>query len=273
MNPLSVKRPIEYPDTDGLPMAENTLQFEWIVTIKENLTALFADRADVFVAGDLLWYPVEGEPKIRQAPDALVAFGRPQEHRGSYRQWQEAGIAPQVVFEVLSPGNRHGEMMRKFKFYEQYGVQEYYVFDPDHIELTGWQREGEFLREIPAMNGWTSPRLGIRFELSEDELRIYRPDGQRFLTFLEVVQRAEQAEQEKSHMQRDMQLALWERDRAEKEKEQERQEKEIERQEKEQALKEKEQERQEKDEARNLLQQQARELEQLRERLKNLSPP
>ena len=68
---------IIYPDCDGEPMADNTLQFEWIVTIKEGLDDLFRDDPNVFVAGDLLWYPVEGDPKTRMAPDALVAFGRP----------------------------------------------------------------------------------------------------------------------------------------------------------------------------------------------------
>ncbi len=57
-----------YPDSDGQPMAENTQQFQWIVVIKENLEILFANRPDVFVAGDLLWYPVEGDNKTRQAP-------------------------------------------------------------------------------------------------------------------------------------------------------------------------------------------------------------
>src|SRR6266542_1981574 len=94
--------PIEYPDSDGLPMADNTLQFEWIVTIKGNLDRLFADDPLVFVAGDLLWYAVEGRPEIRSAPDAMVVFGRPKGYRGSYKQWMEDGIPPQVVFEVLS---------------------------------------------------------------------------------------------------------------------------------------------------------------------------
>lgn len=34
---------IVYPDSDGQPMADNTLQFEWIVTIKENLERVFTD--------------------------------------------------------------------------------------------------------------------------------------------------------------------------------------------------------------------------------------
>ncbi|MFM8305687.1 MAG: Uma2 family endonuclease, partial [Microcystis aeruginosa] len=68
---------IIYADSDGKPMADNTKQFRWIVTIKENLECLFADNDHVFIAGDLLWYPVEGDNKICQAPDAMVVFGRP----------------------------------------------------------------------------------------------------------------------------------------------------------------------------------------------------
>ncbi|MFM7579379.1 MAG: Uma2 family endonuclease, partial [Microcystaceae cyanobacterium] len=112
-HPLATPYPkplIDYPDRDGQAMADNSLQFEWIVVLKENLDLLFSDRPDVFVAGDLLWYPVEGNNKIRRAPDALVVFGRPKGYRGSYKQWAEEGIAPQVVFEVLSPGNRLQEM-------------------------------------------------------------------------------------------------------------------------------------------------------------------
>src|SRR5436853_1679923 len=110
---------IVYPDSYGQPMADNTLQFEWIMTIKGGLDAVFKDDPNVFVAGDLLWYPVEGNNKLRTAPDTLVAFGRPKGYRGSYMQWREGGVAPHVAFEVLSPGNRYEEMVNKFKFYEK----------------------------------------------------------------------------------------------------------------------------------------------------------
>jgi Uma2 family endonuclease len=121
---------VEYPDDDGQPMSENTLQFQWIVTIKEGLEAVFRRSPEVFVAGDLLWYPLQGAPKTRTAPDVMVAFGRPKGYRGSYKPWEEAGIAPQVIFEILSPGNRAGEMIRKFKFYERHEVEELYLYDP-----------------------------------------------------------------------------------------------------------------------------------------------
>ena len=82
---------IVYPDSDGQPMSENTLQFKWIVTIEGGVDALFIDDPNVFVAGDLLWYPVENRPDIRSAPDVMVALGRPKGYRGSYMQWEEGG--------------------------------------------------------------------------------------------------------------------------------------------------------------------------------------
>jgi Uma2 family endonuclease len=194
---------IIYPDRDDQPMSDNTKQFRWIVTIKENLELLFVENPQVFVAGDLLWYPVEGNNKLRLAPDAMVVFDRPKGDRGSYRQWLEGGIAPQVVFEILSPGNRMAEMSRKLDFYEQYGVEEYYIYDPDRIDFTGWIRNDNGLELIQDDRNWISPRLGIRFNLQDDTLIIYRPDDRPFLSFVELDQlrqqateRAEQAEQQ-----------------------------------------------------------------------------
>jgi Uma2 family endonuclease len=197
---------ITYPQSDGQPMADNTKQFRWIVTIQGGLDALFRENPQVFVAGDLLWYPIEGHPEICMAPDALVAFGRPKGDRGSYLQWEEGGIAPQVVFEILSPGNTIAGMTRKFRFYERYGVAEYYLYNPDTGELSGWQRQGGTLEEIEPMAGWVSPRLGIRFEIERGVLQLYRPDGERFATYVELMQQCEQehqrAEQERQRAER-----------------------------------------------------------------------
>jgi Uma2 family endonuclease len=195
---------IIYPDCDGQPMSDNTKQFRWIVTIKENLELLFAEHPDVFIAGDLLWYPVEGNNKIRQAPDAMVVIGRPKGDRGSYRQWVEGGIAPQVVFEILSPGNRLAEMSRKLHFYEQYGVEEYYIYDPDRIDFTGWIRNDDRLMAIEDANNWISPRLGIRFELQPDTLIVYHPNNRPFSSFVELDQRLQQSQQQLEQSQQQL---------------------------------------------------------------------
>ena len=193
---------VHYPDDDGQPMSDNTLQFKWIVLIKEGLETLFRHDPNVFVAGDLLWYPEEGKPKVRQAPDVMVVLGRPKGERGSYKQWEEDGIAPQVVFEVLSPGNRLDEI-RKFRFYEKYGVEEYYIYNPDDGLLIGWRGGDGGLEEITEMNGHVSQRLGVRFEPGEgpNNLRIIGPDGQPFLTHQELMEQAE-AERQRAEAER-----------------------------------------------------------------------
>jgi Uma2 family endonuclease len=198
--PVLVPEEIEYPDSDGQPIADNTLQFEWIVTIEGGLEALFRDQENVFVGGDLLWYPVEGNPSIRVAPDALVVFGRPKGYRGSYRQWREEGIAPHVVFEVLSPNNRLLELVRKYRFYERYGVEEYYVYDPETGELTGWLRQGEELREVEEMRGWVSPRLGVRFDLEGKDLRLTGPDGRPFASYVELTRQRDELAQQRDEL-------------------------------------------------------------------------
>jgi len=224
-------RKIIYPDRDGKRMSDDTRQFEWIVKIKENLERVFHDNPDVFIAGDLLWYPEEGNNKIRTAPDTMVVFGRPKGRRGSYRLWEENHIPPQVVFEILSHKNRHVELEKKFQFYQKYGVEEYYIYDSNRVRLSGWMRTEKILIPIANMNGWTSPLLKIRFELASDDLTIYCPDGTRFVSLFELDQiakasyrraeaehqRAEKAKEERQMAEAEHQRAKTERQRAEAE--------------------------------------------------------
>jgi Uma2 family endonuclease len=158
-----------YPDSDGKPMADNTEQYKWIVLIKENLEILFADVNNIFIAADLLWYPVRSKVITPTAPDVMVVFGRPKGKRRSYRQWREENIPPQVVFEILWASNNDDEMQRKLEFYQQYGVQEYYIYDPESYEIEGWINNNGSLVQLEQINGWISPRLGIKFDTSQGE--------------------------------------------------------------------------------------------------------
>ncbi len=228
---MTVAKEVIYPQSDGQPMADNTKQFNYIVLIKEGLEALFRHDPNIFVAGDFLWYPVEGNNKLRVAPDAMVVFGRPKGDRGSYLQWLEENIPPQVVFEVLSPGNTKAEMRNKKAWYELYGVQEYYVYDPDRLILEGYLRQGEQLEPIASssMRGWVSPRLQVRFEM-EPELNLYGPDGRRFTSYTQTIERAERAELRVRQEEEQRQQAEFEATRERQTAERERQTAERERQ-------------------------------------------
>ncbi|MCS6830282.1 MAG: Uma2 family endonuclease [bacterium] len=221
VHPTSKSR-IVYPESDGKPMADNTKQLEAIVYLYDNLCALFAEREDVFVAADLFWYPVEGHPEIRTAPDVLVVLGRPKGHRPSYKQWEEGNVAPQVVFEVLSPSNRPSDLIEKYLFYRQYGVEEYYLYDPDRGVLDGWIRKEDDLKPVEQMEGWVSPRLGVRFTLDGDALVLYRPDGERFVPYVELRRRMERAEREAEQAQREAEQERLRAEQAQREAEQER---------------------------------------------------
>jgi len=171
-----------FPSSDGNPMADNTEQYNWIVLIKENLESLFFDNDHVFIAGDLLWYPVYSVKAPSAAPDVMVVFGRPKGPRKSYKQWREDNIPPQVVFEILSESNTKKKMAEKLRFYQSYGVEEYYIYDPEEYILTVRMRDGNELKEVPVEREWISPRLGIKFDKSQGELIIYTPNGQEFLS-------------------------------------------------------------------------------------------
>ncbi|MBN9119893.1 MAG: Uma2 family endonuclease [Planctomycetes bacterium] len=214
---------VHYPDSDGQPMADNTLQFEWIVTLQGNLDLMFREDANVFVAGDHLIYPVEGDADVRQAPDVYVAFGRPKGHRGSYKVFAEDGVFPQVVFEVWSPSNTAERMEEKRRFYERYGAEEYYILYPDFpAYFQGWRRDADALVRVANMHGYVSPRLGVRFEVARGHVAVFWPNGRPFLSYLELgalqQQTEARAEQERLRAEQEKQRAEQERFRAEQEK-------------------------------------------------------
>jgi Uma2 family endonuclease len=220
ITPVLQKREVVYPESDGLPLSDNTKQFRWIMTIQGGLDAQYSDDPNVFVAGNLLWYPIEGDNKTRTAPDIFVAFGRPKGDRGSYRQWVEGGIAPQVTFEIVSPGNTAGVLTKKFDFYNRHGVEEYYLYDPDFGSLDGWLRKNGRLTEIARMNGWVSPLLGIRFDQAGDELRVLGPNGQAFVATAEAIRQRDELKIKQEQAEREKEQAEREKEQAEREKEQ-----------------------------------------------------
>jgi Putative restriction endonuclease len=112
-----------------------------------------------------------------------------------------------VVFEVLSPGNTFDEMIDKYVFYEEYGGEEYYIYEPDRNRLHAYLRRGEVLLRQRDLQRFVSPRLGIRFDLSGSEMVVYHPDGRRFLTFEELEALREEAQRQAEQAQQQAEQA------------------------------------------------------------------
>ena len=179
---------IEYPDCDGNLMSDNTTHGDAIEYVAGVARTVVQSDPNAFSAADHLWYYREGDPTMRVAPDVYVVFGRPKGHRGRYLQWAEAGIAPQFVFEVVSPNNRAATAAKVF-LYDELGVDEYVIYDP------GYDRDGDldvskrslrgFCRNedgravlIEDLAGSASARLGFIYGWDEHGLLcLLRPDG------------------------------------------------------------------------------------------------
>jgi len=182
---------VVYPESDGKPMADNLTQGRVIRTLVMGFDCLYADQPDVLVGGDFFWYPVEGDPKVVVAPDVLVVKGTPKVELRSYRQWEHGGF-PVLAVEVLSHSNTWADMARKLAFYQRFGTQEYWVYDPLDGAFEVYLRDGdEFRPVVDPGAGYVSPVTGVRVCVEGTELVVTDPDGQhRWLTPTQEMQRA-----------------------------------------------------------------------------------
>ena len=125
---LSAEDPM-YPSSDGLPLAENDWQLKAIHDAYGALHVRYLDRPDVYVSCDLLIYYEEGDPRKSVAPDVFVVFGAAKRNRMIYKLWEEPK-APDFVLEVASKNTWREDLGRKRALYAQFGVREYWLFDP-----------------------------------------------------------------------------------------------------------------------------------------------
>ena len=124
-----VSETIDYPDSDGLPMAENESQFWPILYVGSALDCYFQARDDVYVVGNLLLYYQEGDDKKSVSPDLMVVFGASKHVRSSYRLWEEPK-APDFVLEIASESTYRSDQGEKRVTYADVGVSEYWQCDP-----------------------------------------------------------------------------------------------------------------------------------------------
>ena len=134
VQPAPAAVPIDYPSSDGQPMAENDAQRSAIMYGIGALARHFKSRQDVYVSGDLLIYYREGNPRLSVAPDVFVVFGVDKRERPNYKLWEE-GRAPAFVLEVASPSTWRDDLGRKRSLYARLGVREYWQYDPAGAHL------------------------------------------------------------------------------------------------------------------------------------------
>jgi Uma2 family endonuclease len=183
---------IEYPESDGKPMAETDLHRRLMAGTIERLTDWFTARTDVYVSGNLLVYYEKGNIEKCLAPDCFVVFGVPAGERRTYKVWEE-GKFPDFVLEITSRKTKAEDRGEKLRIYRDvWQVREYVLFDPREEYLKpsfqGFRlTDGEYA-PIPLAHGQlASEVLGLRLERSGARLVFRNP-----VTGHEVVSRSEE---------------------------------------------------------------------------------
>ena len=169
---------IEYPESDGSPIAESDWHLAELIDLLQRLRARYAERPDTYVAGHMFVYYEEGDPASVFAPDVMVVFGVPKTERRVYKLWEELR-APTVVFEVSSRKTWLVDEGNKRALCQRLGVTEYILWDPRYEYLTpplqGYRLVGGRYRALR-----TDPRgcvksraLGLRLCAEGHRLELY----------------------------------------------------------------------------------------------------
>jgi Uma2 family endonuclease len=215
-------REVEYPTSDGKPMAETEIHRDDMIDLIQTLQDHYAETTMVCVSGNMLMYYEEGNRRKHISPDVFVALDVPKKERKYYLIWEE-GKAPDAVIEITSKTTKREDQGKKRDLYRDVlRVREYFLFDPtqDYLKppLQGFRLEGdEYIRIEPVDGRLPSDVLGLHLERDGKELRLYDPE-----TCSRLPKRAERqkaAEQRAETAKQEAQIAKQEAETAKREAE------------------------------------------------------
>lgn len=142
------------------------------------LTDLWAERTDWYFGVDMAVYHTTGrDPKVPVVPDAFLSMGveriKGGKFRRSYATWEEGGVVPVLVLEMVSHRPR-GEYSTKPALYTRLGVLYYVVYNPEF-----WRRDGHQPFELyKLINGCYQLQSAEPYWMPEVGLGIGRHQGQ-----------------------------------------------------------------------------------------------
>ncbi len=193
--PKSRGSEIFYPDSNGEPLAETDFHAHLLMNLRMALDIFFANREDVYVTGNIMFYYLEGNPTEVISPDVMVCFGIPKGDRTSYKTWEEKDVVPSVVIEIASRGTWRKDRVEKKALYEMLGVKEYYIFNPLEPKIapafTAYRLEdGGFSTVKIENNRVKSEILELELVVENRTLRLFNPATNQFLKTTEELAEA-----------------------------------------------------------------------------------
>jgi hypothetical protein len=176
---------VDYPTSDGRPMAETDLHRDVMLDAIETLKMHFAGQ-QVYVSGNILLFYRPGNKRRHVSPDVLVVRDLEPHIRDNYLLWVE-GRSPNVVIEITSRSTRDEDLEDKLEVYQdEIKVAEYFLFDPrsEYLKprLQGYRlSDGGYVPIAPVDQRLPSKELGLQLEADGNHLRFYDPASDRWL--------------------------------------------------------------------------------------------
>ena len=202
-----------YPDSDGEPMAETPKHQQVMIDCMDVMRHHFRRIPDMYIAGNMLLYYEEGNPRNSVSPDVFMARGVSKKELRTYKTWEQPPTLD-FVLEVASPGTYTRDFNEKMEIYAKIlRVKAYCIYDPYHeIQpyFIGFRLVGETYEEIPFVNG-RIPLEVLGLELGEHEgvLRFYDPVKSAWLlTSEERVSEAETRASEESRARQEAEAEI-----------------------------------------------------------------
>ena len=183
---------MDYPETDGKPVAESDRHIRLLLELCSELDYYFHNDPNVYVSGNLMLYYEEGNPSASISPDVFVVKGVSKKDRRVYKLWEE-GKAPDVAIELTSRSTRLDDLGVKRTLYAEFGIAEYFIYDPqqEYLKpaLQGYRLEnGNYAPIVADAHGkLRSAILNLDLQIVDGDLRLFDPStNQMLLTPLEA---------------------------------------------------------------------------------------
>ncbi|QJB26545.1 Uma2 family endonuclease [Limnospira fusiformis] len=198
----------ELPDSDDTPVDNEDQNFlpNYLLFL---LAIIWKDRNDWYFGVDMGIYHTSGDnPRVPVIPDGFLTVGvnrrRPgNKSRKSYVVWEEGGMVPQLVLEVVSwtPGN---EYESKMAIYEKLGVLYYVIYNPEYYQRDRHQpfeiyRQIDGKYQLQTGEPYWLPEIGLGIGRSQatlggidrEILSWFDQEGRRYLSAEELAQQAQ----------------------------------------------------------------------------------
>ena len=202
------------PDTSKLesdePEMESSLHYSQLALLVACLEWKWRGRNDFFVGASLTVYYSQQQLRNRdfRGPDFFLIKNTEKRPRYSWVVWEEDGRYPDLIIELLSDSTAKVDRNEKKVLYQnRFRTPEYFWFDPQDLEFSGFRLIGQEYQAIVAneFGRLWSEVLELYLGIHDGKLRYFTPDGELVSTpeeaALQAQQQATQAQEQATQAQ------------------------------------------------------------------------